>query len=260
MSDIDIDKFGESIPKLLSGLKTAFFTSVLGLALSTWIKSRNAIRNITEKVPKDSVDSLLFELKKLNKSLTGDEDLTILTQIQKFRLSMDEKFKTLEVQIQNISEQLNIISRSKDQSTSLGQIINLLEELNRISGNLHVVVTLAPELQAEFMKLIENNDSLIDVVGGNVEKIEKIYDSVARKTKDGVLINLRNINDTIKNLGKDIGKEDLTVIKNKIENISNYFEIIANSTNRRESYFDILEGIEKIRAANYKIIDELRRK
>ena len=46
--NFNIDEIEKSVPQLLSGLKTAFFTSVLGLILSTWIKVRSAVHGMTE--------------------------------------------------------------------------------------------------------------------------------------------------------------------------------------------------------------------
>jgi hypothetical protein len=44
--NFDVNQIDTSLPHLLSGLKTAFFTSILGLILSSWIKVNSAIQQM----------------------------------------------------------------------------------------------------------------------------------------------------------------------------------------------------------------------
>ena len=281
--NFNVDDIEKSIPQLLSGLKTAFFTSVLGLILSTWIKARFAIKkmkkgkeSISPETPQEYLSNISSELNKINKSLTGDEDLTILTQIQKARMSIDEKFdqqlklhKSTDSELRNISGYLSQNdSQSKEYSKNLSQIIDLLSELKEESRNLQVSITLAPELEERFTNLIKNSDELIEVVKGNVDKIDEMHESITDSYKDGILMVVdkmigvvRNIDKRI-NVGKGINKENVVSISQNLESLSNNINklLMIEETSSEGSYLNIIHRIDKIKVSTYAILDELRKK
>lgn len=101
-----------SVPILLEGLKTAFLTSLAGMAVGIIIKVRPQMYGFklddtaAEKDGTEAVLSLLADIKNLNekqittqttllknveKALCGDGDTTVLTQLQKLRTSFTDK-------------------------------------------------------------------------------------------------------------------------------------------------------------------------
>ena len=108
----DPDNIKESIPLLLEGLKTAFVTSIIGIFLSIILKIiilwRKQISPV-EVRPGATVEDLADLLQKIldaqqeegketrgtlrsiEKSLTGDGDSTVLTQLQKLRTTFSDK-------------------------------------------------------------------------------------------------------------------------------------------------------------------------
>lgn len=267
-----------SVPKLLSGLKTAFFTSVLGLVLSIWIKVRSATNKMksadqfkddpAQVTPIESLAFISLELQRLNKSIAGDKDSTILTQIQNFRLSFEEKFKeikencwSLNDQIKRIEDQLSqTVSFSKNLYNSFGQVVNLLKDIKEKSDSLQVSVTLAPELEQRFTDLITNNYTLIDVVKGNVNKINKIYGSVTSQNQQGVLMQLDKMNKIAYRIENHLSKNGNELIGENLDNLTKILSRLTYSTTPGETMFDIINQIEKIRSATFALLDEARKR
>lgn len=100
-----------SVPRLLEGLKTAFLTSIAGMAagmvIKIWPKFYGfSINEETSKDGEEAIVSILADIKELNrkqidnqtillqnieKALCGDGDTTVLTQLQKIRTNFADK-------------------------------------------------------------------------------------------------------------------------------------------------------------------------
>ena len=110
----DTGNIEASVPKLLEGLKIAFITSILGIVGSIalkWLalnkrKSQAASDGPYTGATADDLAGLLREildvereegnetretLRSIEKSLTGDSDSTVLTQLQKLRTAFSDK-------------------------------------------------------------------------------------------------------------------------------------------------------------------------
>ncbi|PXY02424.1 hypothetical protein DF185_07180 [Marinifilum breve] len=107
--DFNVNDIQGSIPQLLQGLTLAFITSIGGMTISLILKIKPSIYGIHRK-PNDSkgasIETLALLLKDINdnqiisnnaliKSLTGDGDSTIITQIQKLRTTSTDKLDEL---------------------------------------------------------------------------------------------------------------------------------------------------------------------
>ncbi|MCT4604476.1 MAG: hypothetical protein N4A59_16435 [Marinifilum sp.] len=98
-----------SIPQLLEGLTLAFLTSIGGMIIALVLKIRPSIYGIYENHDESkgaTIETLAFLLKDIRdnqiitnnaliKSLTGDGDSTIITQIQKLRTTSSDKLDEL---------------------------------------------------------------------------------------------------------------------------------------------------------------------
>jgi len=114
--NFDVDKIKKSVPQLLEGLKIAFFTSIIGLILSAWIKVKHAIQKMKvddTKEQQPAIDDMSNNLK------------NILVEIQELRVEQKEMLSSI----------------SKSLKGDLDGIINLLSKLKEVSRNLHVAVT-----------------------------------------------------------------------------------------------------------------------
>lgn len=215
--DFNVDNIRGSVPQLLKGLKIAFFTSIVGLTLSAWIKVKDAIEKMKvggTKKPQPGIDELN----------------NILVELQGQRIEQNKMF----------------LSISKSLTGDLNGIINLLSELKEVSRNLHVAVTLAPELEERFSHLIENSDNLIDVVIDNKNIIEKMTTSITDPYADGVLMLL----DKMLGVARDIKNIPVKEISN---NIKDYLKTDIGE----RSFSEIIDNIEAIENITSQILGEL---
>jgi DNA repair exonuclease SbcCD ATPase subunit len=116
LQEFQTANIADSVPLLLEGLKTAFVTSIAGLTCSlllkplahfflssatggneTEITSEELLRKIVDISEKDSKTSeaLVLLLGKIEKSISGDGETTMLTQLQKFRTSTQDSLAEL---------------------------------------------------------------------------------------------------------------------------------------------------------------------
>ena len=99
-----------SIIKLLNGMKTAFFTSAVGLAFNSIILFRNILQTKEEDAGVSSSlsfedlqekymnNSLIFQ-ESIIKALSGDSETSLSTQIQKLRVSFTDEIKDMKKDI-----------------------------------------------------------------------------------------------------------------------------------------------------------------
>ena len=83
----DPAKIDASIPLLLNGLKTAFIASVAGVGVALSLKLRYALFGIhrahsKQKVEGATIDDLYAQLVSVERSIVGEEDSTLLSQIK----------------------------------------------------------------------------------------------------------------------------------------------------------------------------------
>ncbi len=110
--NFNVNDISSSVPELLSGLKTAFLTSIAGMSAGIILKIFPKAYGIKPEEKKAEIDmvekmvELLYEitenqknlfeeekqqLKNIEKALCGDGDTTLLTQIQKLRTTFQDK-------------------------------------------------------------------------------------------------------------------------------------------------------------------------
>lgn len=95
--NFNVDDIDKSLPLLLEGLKTAFITSIIGqivsLVLNNFVKSPK----LEGEIARNEIDmaDLLSALKKIEKSISGDGETTLITQIQKLRTTNHDDLNDL---------------------------------------------------------------------------------------------------------------------------------------------------------------------
>jgi methyl-accepting chemotaxis protein len=144
----DIDA---SIGPLLDGLKTAFITSLVGMALAVVLKLLDSVGLVTRPASEEEPESATPEqilgsmqrqelaLVRLAKSIAGDEEATLISQIRLMRSdhsdharavqtqskAMEEKFDQFQV---NLWKELASVSEMLSKSAT-EQVINALKEV-----------------------------------------------------------------------------------------------------------------------------------
>lgn len=107
----DVGNIDNAVPKLLAGMKFAFFTSIAGLASSLVLKgveifNRNKKAQQQQETSEDTMGDILQEIKIMNKNIIGEGDSSIVTQIQKMRTNIVDKQDELNHQFKNFAEEM----------------------------------------------------------------------------------------------------------------------------------------------------------
>lgn len=111
LAAFDTNQIDDSIPTLLDGLKTAFITSIVGMALSiltrayfTW--SNREDETAEGEVGAEEIHGALLEIRsgvlqsnlladKMRQAIAGDGDASVVTQLQKVRTEIQDNSKDL---------------------------------------------------------------------------------------------------------------------------------------------------------------------
>jgi len=109
LSNFDTQHLQESVPQLLSGLKTAFWSSIAGLLGALSIKFR-AVMNVTHGEEHQqrtaSIDDLNNELIKIHYALSNKEDETLLQEMSMMRVEQKRHSDDLIIAMQHYQKEM----------------------------------------------------------------------------------------------------------------------------------------------------------
>ncbi len=124
-----------SVPKLLEGVKTAFWASVSGVGGALVIRARHKFQKAPlaqpEGVPKSSsLDDVVIALNGVRQSLTGGDEESLISQIKLMRQDQNDNHKALKAQM--FGDENSLISQVKmmrqDQNDNQQTLIAKFEE------------------------------------------------------------------------------------------------------------------------------------
>lgn len=252
----DVDNITDSIPTLLSGLKTAFSTSIAGIIcsivlgkLSLYILN-HAEMNTTQK-PIDEISALqeLIVLQKdlilqnkinfqnLNDSLVGETDKSITTSLTKLRNQLAEFVNDESKLLQQISTSLG-----GDGDTSLlTQIQKLREEQRDYTKETKLNIDLIIESMNknnllisnkfdEFSELLakNNGDALVEAMKGATEAFNVQMSAIIERL---VQENFKELNDSVLQMNRwqQENMEMINILTKQFVQVSEDFTISASS-------------------------------
>lgn len=211
----------DSVIKLLGGMTTAFFTSILGMGISLYFKNYQAnaqkefSRNNFVKPESTIADLIQYMqradvekselLKKLTISLVGDGDSTVIGQMKIIKSDIRDEFRQVEKILQdnneNVLRELRDFGRTLAESNSKAFIeaLNetmkdfnqkLTEQFGENFKQLNIAVGRLLEWQENYRVTIERiTKNLqvtfegIDAVKNSVAKIEESADSITKSSE-----------------------------------------------------------------------------
>jgi hypothetical protein len=173
--NFDVNNIDNSIPPLLEGMKTAFATSIAGMVISTILKGIEIFKNKNANQTEEedialSINKSLKEIVKINqenqiqqksdmnkliKSLTGDGESTIMTQLQKLRTGLGDRLDGLAAINEEHNNNLNKIHTSLGADSSMPISSILYNMNNNIGENLKIIADGQTVLKDEFIKYSE---------------------------------------------------------------------------------------------------------
>jgi hypothetical protein len=190
--NFDVTNLSDSVPQLLDGLKTAFLTSIAGLISSLIIKSfpviygmrkgkeENAasptdyLSKIAEsaKLIVSLLDMTVPAISRIERSISGDGETTLVTQIQKLRIDTTDGFKTLNSSFDDFAEKM-----VKDNTQAI------IEALEKVMRDFNVLIT--EQIGDNFKHLNEGVGRMLEWQKEYSERIEKMTDQF-QQTLEGM--------------------------------------------------------------------------
>jgi len=176
----DTQNIDASIPILLGGLKTAFLTSIAGSLASLLIKIWPKVYRLNDDKNDPEKDQFVLmrqELEKIVKSLSGDEETTLLTQIQKLRTSMTDKQDELKQAFDRFAQQM-----AENNINALIEAVNkVMEDFNaKINNQLGESFR---ELSDSVKNLVEWQKNYRSIIESSIEALGVIRESLKNSSE-----------------------------------------------------------------------------
>lgn len=239
LSDFNSEDIRGSVPPLIDGLKTAFWSSVTGVFFALTIKLRHLyeISNLDklEESHGATIDDIVNQLRDINKALIGEEESTLLSQIKLMRQDSNDKLdglrRAMEDFIKDMAE-----NNSKALIEALKEVIrDFNAKINEQFGDnfkqLNEAVGKILEWQELYRKqmneMIEQQKTTSDMVVAATNNYEKVVSNSSNfgSIADDLSITLKSLDmqrehmhKSVEALGKIIesAKTGLPDIENKI--------------------------------------------
>lgn len=282
----DVNDVTASIPTLLDGLKTAFTTSIWGISLSLIFgkASQIVLRAVEMKAPpkptdelaalqemtlilKDSKDQNNSNFNILNRSLIGDTDDSLSTQLVKLRNQFTELETKYDKQYQTL-EKVQQALGGDGETSLLTQIQKLRAEQNEYSKetkkNIDWIVEsmnknneLISRKFDEFSELLakNNTEALVEVMKRATEEFNAQMSALIEKL---VQENFKELNNSVQRMNQwqQENKEMIQSLTDQFKKVSNEFAVTASAIK------EITENTTKLTDKNShltKLIEELQK-
>lgn len=287
LQNFDVVKITESIPPLLEGMKTAFSTSIWGIVLSLIFgkASQIILHGVEQKSPPKPTDELAAlqeitlllkegnkksndNLLLLNKSLIGETDDSISTQIIKLRNQFTEFDNKQDIQNKTL-EKVQLALGGDGETSLLTQIQKLRAEQNEYSKdnkkNIDWIIEsmnknneLIRQKFDEFSELLakNNTEALVEVMKNATEQFNAQMSALIEKL---VQENFKELNNSVQRMNQWQleNKEMIISLTNQFKEVSNEFtissvaikEITENTTkltNENSHLTKLIEELQKV--------------
>lgn len=306
--DFNVQDVQNSIPELLGGLKVAFYTSIAGIVLAILIKIKNIYRlsqindETSDDATIDTIADILKEqnniisqngeeqkelilrqgeihtksLQQIEKSLVGDGDSTLLTQMQKLRTSLIDQSDELKVilidEFKNLSSKFDEFSKTlAEQNTeafieALTTVIKdfnnkLSEQFGQNFAKLNEAVGKLLDWQENYKnqitELIQRFDTSIHKFENIENGLSKIYENIEAVLElvdelDGFMknaqIHLKALQDSIDSHAEmaSKAKEAFPIIEDNINRLTKDFaESVRTTINENRKSINELQSATK---------------
>ena len=256
----DTENIATSVPKLLEGLKIAFITSILGIAGSIFLKwsalnnrkkqaaseetytgatvddLAGLLRNILD-VEQEEGKETRETLRSIEKSLTGEGDSTVLTQLQKLRTTFSDKQDDLIRAFNEFADQMAenntkalieaLEEVMRDFNTKINeQFGDNFKQLNEAVGRIN-------EWQEQYRQQMNELAAQFQVAAASIEKSRESLEIIAERSET-IVSSSERLNPILQALQHQIQQlnNHLTAFSALADNASNAFPIIEERLNQ----------------------------
>ena len=252
-----------SVPLLLSGMKIAFATSIIGMAASIFMKYI-ALKNEDEENIDDIMElfnTMIAESRNVNNTLIENQKQTenVLNKVSEIWASHQENL-TVELKSEILNLNNNIISKQEE---LIGEFKKLGECFTLLNSGVNNLLT----WQENYKETIENTTKELEIV---IQTIHNADESIESISKNSSLIkeNNENLSEALKEINKTqnvIMESNKSIIeisneaKESIPQINEHFTNIDNRTKETTAYLQtaISENINNIKSYLEKITEDV---
>lgn len=252
-----------SVPLLLSGMKIAFATSIIGMAASIFMKYI-ALKNEDEENIDDIMElfnTMIAESRNVNNTLIENQKQTenVLNKVSEIWASHQENL-TVELKSEILNLNNNTISKQEE---LIGEFKKLGECFTLLNSGVNNLLT----WQENYKETIENTTKELEIV---IQTIHNADESIESISKNSSLI--KENNEKLSEVLKEINKTQNVIIesnksiieisntaKESIPQINEHFTNIDNRTKESTAYLQTLisENLNNIKSYLEKITEEV---
>ena len=252
-----------SVPLLLSGMKIAFATSIIGMAASIFMKYI-ALKNEDEENIDDIMElfnTMIAESRNVNNTLIENQKQTenVLNKVSEIWASHQENL-TVELKSEILNLNNNTISKQEE---LIGEFKKLGECFTLLKSGVNNLLT----WQENYKETIENTTKELETV---IQTIHNADESIESISKNSSLIkeNNENLSEVLKEINKtqnviiDSNKSIIEIsntAKESIPQINEHFTNIDNRTKESTAYLQTLisENLNNIKSYLEKITEDV---
>ena len=252
-----------SVPLLLSGMKIAFATSIIGMAASIFMKYI-ALKNEDEENIDDIMElfnTMIAESRNVNNTLIENQKQTenVLNKVSEIWASHQENL-TVELKSEILNLNNNTISKQEE---LIGEFKKLGECFTLLNSGVNNLLT----WQENYKETIENTTKELEIV---IQTIHNADESIESISKNSSLIkeNNENLSEVLKEINKtqnviiDSNKSIIEIsntAKESIPQINEHFTNIDNRTKESTAYLQTLisENLNNIKSYLEKITEDV---
>ena len=252
-----------SVPLLLSGMKIAFATSIIGMVASIFMKYI-ALKNEDEENIDDIMElfnTMIAESRNVNNTLIENQKQTenVLNKVSEIWASHQENL-TVELKSEILNLNNNTISKQEE---LIGEFKKLGECFTLLNSGVNNLLT----WQENYKETIENTTKELEIV---IQTIHNADESIESISKNSSLIkeNNENLSEVLKEINKtqnviiDSNKSIIEIsntAKESIPQINEHFTNIDNRTKESTAYLQTLisENLNNIKSYLEKITEDV---
>ncbi len=263
--EFDTNDIKASVPQLLNGLKFAFVTSILGIIGSITLKwsalnnrkSQAASEETYTGATVDDLAELLQNiltvekeegqetretLRSIEKSLTGEGDSTVLTQLQKLRTTFSDKQDDLIRAFNEFAEQMAenntkaLIEALEEVMRDFNAKIN--EQFGENFKQLNEAVGRINEWQEQYRQQMDELAAQFQVAAASIEKSRESLEIIAKRS-EAIVSSSERLDPILEAIQHQIGlfEDNLEAFQNLANNARSAFPIIEDRLNQLTNDF-----------------------
>ena len=252
-----------SVPLLLSGMKIAFATSIIGMAASIFMKYI-ALKNEDEENIDDIMElfnTMIAESRNVNNTLIENQKQTenVLNKVSEIWASHQENL-TVELKSEILNLNNNTISKQEE---LIGEFKKLGECFTLLNSGVNNLLT----WQENYKETIENTTKELETVRQTIHNADESIESIS-KNSSLIKENNENLSEVLKEINKtqnviiDSNKSIIEIsntAKESIPQINEHFTNIDNRTKESTAYLQTLisENLNNIKSYLEKITEDV---